>query len=394
MRSSTPFDSGSSEPGKKLVESLIDQGDIGEARIHADELLTGFPADPEIYALLANIEVHTGRLSIARRYMLEALRLAPDLEVGRENLAYLDNLEQQATRADYIQTWLVWRTRNLDFPRIISLETVGRCNAKCGFCPHPMLNRKFEAMSDELFEKVIDEASCFPSDRFSGFGMHSVNEPFMDRKIFDRLTAINRVVPNAQIGITTNMNVMPPRFFERIREVRQISEWIVSLNAANRREYEETMRIDFRRTVSNIGRLLEENRASQFVPGPIRLSRVESGDERDGQFADQCAEIFSGFIRGVDFEPVTMSRANWLGDIAETSPGYFHAYPCHQWVNLTVHCNGVVPHCCVDAREQFPFGDANRQSILEIYNNPYWRNLRESVATREVVYPCKTCNLR
>jgi len=394
MQSSTSDDSGTSEPGKQLVENLIDHGDFAEARIHANSLLTNCPADPEIYALLASIEVNAGRLSVARRYMLEALRLAPDSAVARENLAFLDNLEQQATNADFIRTWLVWRTRNLDIPRIISLETVGRCNAKCGFCPHPMLDRKFEAMSDELFNKIIGEASRFPSDRFSGFGMHSVNEPFMDRKIFDRLMAINRFVPNAQIGITTNMNVMPPRFFERIRKVRQISEWIVSFNAANRSEYEETMHIDYRRTVSNIGRLLEENRASRFVPGPIRLSRVESGDERDRQFANQCAEVFSGFVRGVDFEPVTMGRTNWLGDVAETSPGYFHAYPCHQWVNLTVHCNGVVPHCCVDARAQFPFGDANKQSILEIYNNPYWKNLRESVSAREVVYPCKTCNLR
>jgi len=257
-----------------------------------------------------------------------------------------------------------------------------------------MLDRKFEAMSDELFERIIDEVSRFPPDRFSGFGMHSVNEPFMDRKIFSRLKAINRVVPNAQIGITTNMNVMPPRFFERIREIDRISNWIVSFNAANKQEYEETMRIDFHRTVTNTRRLLEENRSCQFVPGPIRLSRVESGDERDRLFAEQCAEVFSGFVRGVDFEPVILSRADWLGDIAETSPGYFHAYPCNQWVNLTVHCNGKVPHCCVDARAQFPLGDANKESILEIYNNPHWKNLRENVSAREVVYPCRTCNLR
>lgn len=394
MQSIVADDSASPESGRNLVDRLIDRGEFAEARIHANSLLIGYPPDPELYALLASIEVNAGRLSVARRYMLEALRLAPDSEVARENLVVLDTLEQQATKADYIRDWLVWRVRHLDFPRIISLETVGRCNAKCGFCPHPMLNRKFEAMSDELFERIIGEVSHFPSDRFSGFGMHSVNEPFMDRKIFARLKDINRVVPNAQIGITTNMNVMPPRFFERIREIYRISNWIVSFNAANKQDYEETMRIDFRRTVMNTRRLLEENQASQFVPGPIILSRVESGDDRDRLFAEQCAEVFSGFVPGVDFEPVILSRADWLGDIAETSPGYFHAYPCHQWMNLTVHCNGMVPHCCVDARAQFPLGDANKESILEIYNNPHWKNLRESVTARDVVYPCKTCNLR
>ncbi len=379
---------------KEAVERLIDQNRFEEARSHAFRLLAADPGDPEAYALLASIELNTGRLALARRYLLEALRQAPDSEVAQENLAYLDNVELQATDRDYMQNWFLWRVRHLDYPRVVHLETVGRCNAKCNFCPHPQLERKFDAMSDVLFDKILREVSQFPADRFDGFAMHAVNEPFMDRKIFERLAAINSRVPHAQVGITTNMNVMPPRFFERIRGIEQLFSWNVSFNAANKREYEDAMQVDFHRTVNNVRRLLAENRRSRFVAAPVSLSRVCTGDDRDGLFVEQCVALFAEFTRGADFEPVLLGKANWLGDVRDSPPGFPHSYPCHQWTNVTIHCNGVVPHCCVDAKAQFPFGDVNTQSILEIYNSPSWKNLREHVTARDVVYPCNTCNLR
>lgn len=258
----------------QIIEQLIDQHEFEEARIYANQLLLSTPADPAVYALLANIELNSGNVSVARRYMLEAIRLSPDSDMAKENLAYLDSVEIQSTDYAYMRQWFVWRIQHLDYPRAISVETVGRCNAKCNFCPHPELDRKFDSMSDNLFEKIVREASTFPPNRFNGFAVHSISEPFMDRKIFDRLALINEIVPQASISITTNMNVMPPRFFERIRRIRNISQWNVSLNSAEKREYEETMRIDFDRTVANVKRLLHENRESPFVAAPITFSRV------------------------------------------------------------------------------------------------------------------------
>lgn len=378
----------------QIIEQLIDQHEFDEARIYANQLLLSTPADPAVYALLANIELNSGNVSVARRYMLEAIRSSPDSDVAKENLAYLDSVEIQSTDYVYMQQWFVWRIQHLDYPRAINVETVGRCNAKCNFCPHPELDRKFDSMSDKLFEKIVREASTFPPNRFNGFAVHSVNEPFMDRKIFDRLALINEIVPQASISITTNMNVMPPRFFERIRRIRNISQWNVSFNSAEKREYEETMRIDFDRTVANVKRLLHENRESPFVAAPITFSRVGTSAAQNTQFVTECEALFSEFVRGKDFQTLLLGKANWLGDVTDISPFFHGSDPCHQWVNFTVHCNGIVPHCCVDAKQRFPFGDVNKQSILEIYNGPHWRNLRQNVSGRDVVYPCNTCNLR
>lgn len=383
-----------SAEAKRLIGEAIDDGRYGQARVEAERLLRDGVPDAELYALLGGIELNGGSYAMARRYLLEALRLAPDLPMARENLAYLDDLDLSLTDPGYIRQWLEWRVRHLEFPRVIHLETVGRCNAKCNFCPHPQLERRFDAMSDALFEKIVKEASGFPPDRFSGFAMHAVNEPFMDRKIFERMARINESVPHGLIAINTNMNVMPPRFFERIRRIRNISDWNVSFNAGNRAEYEHSMQVEFARTVANLRRLLEENRVSPFLAGPVNLSRVRTHDERDERFEPEVRELLSGFECGRDYRLIMLGRANWLGDIVQPLTRAMGHDPCHQWTNLTIHCNGIVPHCCVDARAQFPFGDVNRQDILDIYNSPGWRHLRQAVSCRDAVYPCRTCDLR
>ena len=43
----------------------------------------------------------------------------------------------------------------LEFPDVVSIETLSLCNATYNSCPYPALNRKGEAMPDELIEKIL-----------------------------------------------------------------------------------------------------------------------------------------------------------------------------------------------------------------------------------------------
>lgn len=375
------------------AEQLIASEDYVAARQVLSQLLMAGERGSELYSLLGSVELNSGHFSIARQYLLEALRLSPVAASARENLQYLDDLQLQLTRDSYVAQWFDWRLRHLDYPRVIHLETVGRCNAKCDFCPHPSLERKFDAMPDELFARIVDEVRTFPPDVFSGFALHAVNEPFMDRKIFTRMEMINQTLPQAQIGIVTNMNVMPPDFFERIARIRNISDWSVSFNAANREEYEATMQISFTRTVNNIRQLIEQNRRQRIFPGPMRLTRVRTHDARDERYEDECRSLFREYVEGCDYVTVQLGRANWLGLKPQAVPRLMQFYPCHQWMNMTIHCNGIVPHCCFDAAAAFAFGDLKTQSLLDIYNSPRWRMLRETVAVRDTVHPCRDCDL-
>lgn len=379
---------------KDLANKLLKQGQLREAQAWIQQLQLAQPGNAEVALLAAKCEFDSGHPSVARSFVFKARHIAPNLAEVKNALAEYEALDRNLASNEYRNSYLFLRNLHMDYPRNIQLETVGRCNAKCDFCPHSGLDRKFESMSDELFKKIVNEASVIPPNSPLNFYMNVVNEPFMDKKIFSRMRMLNEKISHATIGIYTNMNVMPPHFFEKLAEIRQISYWNVSFNAANKEEYEKSMGIDFERTVANLKHFLRENRKQKFVKGPIYISRIATGDEADTRFMEECKSLFAEYDCNGDFIPVCKNRADWLGQIQAAGRSNIPLMmPCNQWVNISVFCNGLVPHCCMDAKGEFPFGDVNKQSILEIYNSPHFRNLRENVISRDVIYPCNTCAL-
>lgn len=381
------------EQAKQLARQALQRGDHASSQAISRQLLSVAPMDPEALLIAAEADLAVGRFSIGRLLVGRALALAPQVETARNLKNQLDKIENVNADNVNLGAYLILRAMHLDYPRSIALETVGRCNANCSFCPHEQLDRKFEVMSDGLFEKVIRDARMIPSSSPLNFYLNVVNEPFTDKKIFPRIGLLNDVIPHATIGINTNFNVLPPGFFENLRKVRGISSFNISFNAANEGEYRETMRIDFHRTVANIRKLLEENRRHHFFSFPISLSRIATGDARDAQFVEDCKQVSTGFEEGREFIPVCRNRSNWLGQYHGKQTPIPYLWPCLQWLNISIHCNGVVPHCCMDGKAAFPLGDVNHQSLLDIYNCPSFRKIREHAAARESVYPCNTCAL-
>lgn len=381
------------EQAKDLANSLLKQGRLGEAKALVHQLLSARPMDAEITLLAAKCEFHSGHPTVARSLVFKAWHSAPDIANVKVALAELETLDRSLASNEYRNSFLILRNRHRDYPMNIQLETVGSCNAKCIFCPHDELDRKLEAMSDDLFEKIVNDATAIPSSSPLNFFMNVVNEPFMDKKIFSRMRMLNEKISHATIGIYTNMNVVPAAFFEKLREIKQVTSWNISFNAANKDEYEKTMGIDFDRSVANIKRFIGENRKRKFVEGSVYLSRVATEDEADKRFMDECKSLFAEYQCNDDFFPVCKNRAEWLGHVSVGGRKRQILMPCNQWFNISIHCNGLVPHCCMDAKGEFSFGDINKQSVLEIYNSPNFRNFRENVISRDVIYPCNTCSL-
>jgi sulfatase maturation enzyme AslB (radical SAM superfamily) len=378
---------------KQAAVQLLQKGDHAVGRSLALTVLAARPSDPEALLLVAQSDSVAGNSAVARALLARAVALAPQAEMLRYQRNQLDRLDDQVAANPYVQDYLAARAMFMDYPMNIQLETVGRCNANCTFCPHEELDRKFDEMSDTLFRKIVEEAATIPATNPLNFYLNVINEPFMDKKIFPRIRMINELIPHATLGFYTNLNVMPRNFFDEMRTLRQITSINVSFNAANETEYEATMRIDFKRTVANIRKFLTENRDRSLLKGPIYLSRIASHDARDAAFTSQCHELFPDFTNGVDYVPAVKRRANWLGEVSGDQTPTPVRLPCMQWVNISVFCDGTVPHCCMDAKGEHAFGNLKDRSLLEIYNSPKFRVLRESAFARGAVHPCNACSL-
>ena len=84
---------------------------------------------------------------------------------------------------------------------------------------------------------------------------------------------------------------------------------------------------------------------------------------------------------------------NYLGDVKSSLP--VPSYSCEHITRVDILSNGLVTLCCMDTEGKFGWGDASKESILDIYNGPRARAYRamHRQGRRKQIPPCGTCNL-
>ena len=90
------------------------------------------------------------------------------------------------------------------------------------------------------------------------------------------------------------------------------------------------------------------------------------------------------------FNPFVIKQDAWLG-YTDSQITEIPDKPCGRWQELSIMSNGVVSLCCMDGEGRFPIGDINEQSLLEVYNSPFYRERREHQLSRLQVDVCRTC---
>ena len=185
----------------------------------------------------------------------------------------------------------------VEYPESVQIETTSRCNGRCVFCCHSKMKRPLTDMSDDFFLKVIRDVKELRVKSLNPF----VNgEPFMDRKIQDRLALINRELPDVKIVIYTNGALLNEEKTQELSAIRNIDIVNFSLNGIDAEDYKKRVGLDFDKTVANIRNVLRLNRERPFVREVV-VASVEYGKEDkagdkayNDAFTRFCHENFPG----------------------------------------------------------------------------------------------------
>jgi hypothetical protein len=341
----------------------LEQGDLGGA---VDDTLRALRLEPSEAELARRLSVVLG-------------------EVGRHALA--EPLRQGLKEADntlYQQTFLKKRrTRYLDYPSHVHLETLARCNARCTFCPSPELERSGTRMEDAVIDKVLTDLEDVPRDLPFRLSPFKVNEPLLDVRIFDILDRIEDRLPNADIDLTTNGSALTDRTRARLSGRRTLNAVYVSFNDHRPQVYEQVMGLPFDRTVARLDALHDDVSAGTLAVR-VQVSRVGDGTPDDDAFRSWVVR------RWPAFQPVVLRRGDWLGQVDERLEEVPNV-ACLRWFELSITATGTVAHCCMDGQARHPIGDIRERHVLEVYNDPSWRRLRETLLTRRDTHPCSGC---
>lgn len=266
------------------------------------------------------------------------------------------------------------REHYLDQPHEISLETLALCNAACTFCPYPTLERQGTQMPDELIDRLIDEMATFEKPFF--FSPFKVNEPLLDRRLIPICQKVNERVPKAILRIFTNGSPLTPSKAAEIAELKNVVHLWVSLNSHKADEYEKLMSMPFERTAKRLDYLHDQD-----FPHKVVLSTVGFPNE---DFRYYC------FKRWPKFQSVALKRDSWLG-FTNAMTDVVPDTACARWFELSITATGVVSMCCMDSSAKYSIGDVSKQTLLEVYNSPHWRERREKMLSRMAVDICQTC---
>ena len=268
----------------------------------------------------------------------------------------------------------------IDYPIEVSLETQALCNAACTFCPYPTLERKGTKMSDELVDKIVSEIISWQRGLY--FSPFKVNEPLLDPRTIPLCERINREAPQIVLRLFTNGSALTPSKIDAIAKLKQVACLWVSLNEHRPEEYEKLMGLKFEITA----RRLDDLHSRENFPHAVMLSTVGYPNE---DFRRYC------FERWPKFESLAIKKDGWLGYTDPQNP-LIPDTGCSRWFELSIAATGKVAHCCMHsgADERYNIGDANTQSLYEIYNSEFWRERRETLMSRKALddrSPCARC---
>lgn len=278
-------------------------------------------------------------------------------------------------------------------PVVFQLELTNKCPMTCQMCPRThSMDRSLGHMSRELYTKILDEAALTTSDLF----LHHFGDSLLHPELGDFIDEATRR------GIRSYLSANPVLLTrERIRAIvdRGLHELVLSLDGVTA----ETSAAVRGRAASNVRlaeeRILEllEHRAQARSEHPRVILQIVR-QKQNAHEVDEWLRRWSD-VPGIDRLKVK-SYVTWSGN--EEAINSLRIEPstsdqsvvCDKpWTSVTVLWDGRVVPCCFDHNGLLTLGDANHDSLLDIWRGEALAKLRQQHRDGDLdgVPLCRNC---
>ncbi len=277
--------------------------------------------------------------------------------------------------------WLRGSTELPYGPLKLHIEPTSFCNLRCPMCPQSVgANERNGFMTMDLFHKIIDEAKDFVGEANLFFR----GESLMHQDIYDMIDVCERAGIAAHIN--TNATLLRDEKIELLLDAAP-SKLTISFDSGEPEQYEVMRKgAAFDRTLERVLRLLEAKKR-RGSNGPYVVMQVIQ--LWDSSFPKGAAPVIPDHFRQrFDGLPVdewdTFWAHGWAGqlessDFYSARPHGPNYYPCNWlWKSMAVYWDGTVPSCCADFGEDQIMGNLAEQSLLDIWNSPAYRAIRQA----------------
>ena len=284
-------------------------------------------------------------------------------------------------------------------PFELHYELTNLCNANCVFCPYQFQERAVEFMSDEIFDKALND--YIAEGGGSVFLTPIVGDPLIDRKIIERIRKLRSRPEIDRISMVTNC-IMLDRYGARSIVDSGLTQLTVSIAGFDEGMYARVYRSrQYKRVRKNILDLLEANKqAGNPINIIIGLRPDRSLDE---VMAHPDFREVLAYNPMVDFTWAFTTaggriKRDMLPEIMRirTSPKKLEG--CVQTYNGPIVLpDGTVMACscvaAIDAVKDLSIGNIKDATIGDIWRSDRLRNLRGSFGTPDLNPTCAACDM-
>lgn len=257
-----------------------------------------------------------------------------------------------------------------NFPSVVRIESVGRCNFRCTHCPVGIHGNTRDVMKIETFIQIFERLPAVPKVCVLYHG----GEPLLNKDLellvrYAKLKGVGKVVFNTNASLLT---------LERAQSLADagLDEMRVSFDGSSPEENDKI------RVGSNFWKHAPiVKQAAQILPVVTIYNVKFDGDLHTAKY---LRDFFGNEVR-YRTDPARV----WAHESKDAKPTTGATYCKDLMETFSIMSNGDVVTCCEDLLADYTYGNVLKETPLEIWNK--MQELRDGFSKQEYPELCKSC---
>lgn len=264
----------------------------------------------------------------------------------------------------------------LNFPNRITVEVTNNCNISCTFCNRQKVCMEIGYMSDELFYKIIDEASEHLPVKLVPFfrGEPLMHPHFVD---FIKYAKSKGVGP---IQMASNGLLLSDEYQDKLIDAG-IDYISFSLDTISESVYSESrLNGDLgvsSKNVENMGLKCKERKNKGLFAPTLQVSTINIKQYKDTQ--DEFISKWKNYVDVVRVYEEHDEFGRLVNPIIRAKLDIFDKrLPCRKiYTDMVIYWNGKLALCNYDWDEKRIIGDVSRTSLQDAWNSDEYERIRD-----------------
>lgn len=267
---------------------------------------------------------------------------------------------------------------DLDFPSEVQIQTHTVCNARCIMCPYSLTYKHVNhgKITTELFRQLIDECAHH-RNAVINLKPFLMNEPLLDRRLPDFIRYARERLPWANIGFSTNGQLLEGKIAEGLLDSGVNEIWI-NFCGNTEKTYSSVMKgLSFSRVRQNVINF-KDNIIRKGLKILLYISMVES-TVAIAEF-EEAVIFWQQFGIDVITTPLNNRGGNIETDNLRVLGRIKDRRVCDRpFYKIYITFNGDVILCSSDWKREIIVGNVIDQGIYSVWHSERQKEIREKL---------------